>query len=196
MVASSQVSRRFWLSRQIGAAAATDQLAVEVENIRLRGGKLRAGTDDLPAHDQIAGHGDAMVIDAHVDGRHAAAGLLDERKIRGEIDQGGENAAVGVAPFDIDHPFLAPRRLDLDAVVADGEHGEPEPLVKRRAGDQRLDLFEGDVSHGVTTTLPMTSRSWIRRKPSRACSSGSTLSITGLILPAPINSIKAARLSS
>src|SRR5580704_833068 len=159
MVASSQVSRCFWLSGQIGAAAAADQLAVEVENIRLRGGKLRAGTDDLAAHDQIARHGDAMIINAHVDGRHAAAGLLDQSEIRGEIDQGSEDAAVGITALDIDDPFLAPLRLDLDAVIADRDNRQPEPLVKRRAGDDGLDLFESDIAHGVTTTLPMTSRS-------------------------------------
>ena len=50
--------------------------------------------------------------------------------------------------------------------------------------------------YGVTTTLPKISRSRMRRKPSAACSSGSTLSITGLILPCWIRSISADRLSS
>src|SRR5580704_10082074 len=196
MVVFPWVSWCFWRRGQIGAAAAGDQLAVEIEDLRFGGRKLRAGADDLAAHDQIAGHGDAMIIDAHVDRRHASPGLLDQREIRSEIDQGGEDAAVGIAAFDIDHPFLAPFCLDLDAVVADRDNRQSQPLMKRRASDDGLDLFEGDVGHGVTTTLPMTSRSWIRRKPSRACSSGSTLSITGLILPAPISSISAARLSS
>src|SRR3984893_2727164 len=97
-------SRRLRRCREIGAAAAGDQLAVEIEDLRFGGRELRAGADDLAAGNEIAGHGDAMIIDAHVDRRHASPGLLDHREIRREIDQGGEDAAVGIAAFDIDHP--------------------------------------------------------------------------------------------
>ena len=53
-------------------------------------------------------------FDAHVDGRHAAAGLPDQRPIGGEIDQRRENAAMGETTLDADHPFLAPFRTDLN----------------------------------------------------------------------------------
>src|SRR3974377_1587825 len=57
---------------------------------------------------------DLWVVDAHVDGRHAAAGLPDQRPIGGEIDQRRENAAMGETTLDADHPFLAPFRTDLN----------------------------------------------------------------------------------
>src|SRR5579862_5213590 len=120
VMGSGRLRRR---RREISAAAAGDQLAVEIEDFRFGGRELRAGADDLAAGDEIARHRRAMIIDAHVDGRHAAPGLFHQREIGGESDKCGENAAMGVAAFDIDHPFLAPLRLDLDAVVADREHG-------------------------------------------------------------------------
>src|SRR5262249_8260635 len=107
------------------------------------------------------------------------------------------NAAVGIAPVGIDHPFLAPGRGELDAVVVHRRHLEPEPLVIRAAGDQRLHLLGGHfLGHGVTTTLPMTSRSWISRSPSRALSICNTLSMPGFIWPAWIRSISPLRSSS
>src|SRR5262249_15826251 len=145
-----------------------------------------------------------MVIHPHVDGRHAAAELADHRPVGAKIDQRRENASVGEAALQVDHPFLAPGGLEFDAVVVDGNDLEPEPFVVRRPGDNLLDLVQGQIGsgtfdfvvHGVTTTLPKISRSWIRRSPSAACSSGSTLSITGLIWPLAIMSMSAERLSS
>ena len=51
-------------------------------------------------------------------------------------------------------------------------------------------------TYGVTTTLPITSRSAMRRRPSAACSSGSTRSISGFIFFAAIIAISALRFSS
>src|SRR5262245_61389910 len=138
-----------------------------------------------------------MVVDVQVDGGHAAAVLLDHRPIGTEIDQRGENAAMGVAPVRIDHPFFPPGRLQFDAVLVQRDDLEAEPLMIRSAGDECLHTLERDLfAHGVTTTLPMTSRSWIRRRPSRACSSGSTLSITGRSFPSAMRFISARRSSS
>ena len=136
-------------------------------------------------------------IDAQVDGGHAAAGLLDHGPVAAEIDQRGENAAVGIAPVRIDHPLLPPRRLQFDSVIGKRDDFQTEPLMIRGAGDERLHALERDLfAHGATTTLPMTSRSWIRRSPSRASASGSTLSITGRILPCATSAIRARRSSS
>src|SRR6478752_5614898 len=189
---------------EIGAAAARNELALRVEDRRLGGRELAAHADDLALDGEVARQGDGMIVHAHVDGRHAAAELSHHGPVGAEIDQRRENAAVGEAAFDIDHPFLAPGGLDLDAVVMHSDDFQPQPLVIRRAGDQRLDLFQGQVRartfcfvvHGVTTTLPKISRSWMSRSPSRACSSGSTLSTTGLILPCWISVISPARSSS
>src|SRR5262249_29256267 len=117
--------------------------------------------------------------------------------VAAEIDQGGENPAVGVASVRIDHPLLPPRRLQFDAVVVKCNDLQTEPLMIRGAGDERLHALERDVfAHGATTTLPMTSRSWIRRIPSRACAGGSPLSITGRILPSAMSAIRPRRSSS
>src|SRR5262249_29819093 len=132
---------------------------------------------------------------------HAATELLHHRPIGTEIDQRRQHAAVRIAALDIDHPFLAPGRLDLDAVVVQRDYFQPQPLVVGGTGDQLLHALDGNLlahllAHGATTTLPMTSRSWISRSPSRASDSGNTLSITGAILPSAINFISACRSSS
>src|SRR5262249_12680643 len=138
-----------------------------------------------------------MIVDVQVDGGHAAAGLLDHGPVASEIDQRGENPAVGIAPVRIDHPLLPPRRLQFDAVVGKRDDSQTEPLMIRGAGDERLHAFERDLfAHGATTTLPMTSRSWIRRSPSRAGASASTLSIPARILPCAMSVIRARRSSS
>src|SRR5262249_60668247 len=96
----------------------------------------------------------------------------------------GENPPVGIAPVRIAPPLFPPRHLQFDAVVIERDDFQTQPLMIRGAGDKRLHALERDLfAHGATTTLPMTSRSWIRRSPSRAWASGSTLSITGRILP-------------
>src|SRR6266550_4289016 len=178
--------------REIGAAAAGDQLALRIEHLRLRGRELTSHAHDLAADGEVAGHGHGMIVDVQIDGGHAAAGLLDHGPVAAEIDQRGENAAVGIAPVWIDHPLLPPRRLQFDSVIGKRDDFQTEPLMIRGAGDERLHALERDLfAHGATTTLPMTSRSWIRRSPSRASASGSTLSITGRILPSAISFISA-----
>src|SRR5262245_16113437 len=190
---------------EIGPAAAGEKLALRVEHVRLRGRELAAHAHHLAADREIAGHGGGVIIDAHSDGRHAAAELLHHRRIGAEIDQRRQHAAVRIAALDVDHPFLAPGGLDLDAVVVQCDYFQPQPLVIGGAGDQLLHALDGNLlarlstrllAHGATTTLPMTSRSWISRSPSRASDSGSTLSITGAILPSAISFISACRSSS
>ena len=90
---------------------------------------------DLALDGEIARQGDRVIVDPHVDGRHAAAGLAHHRPVGAEVDQRGENAAVGEAALQVHHPFLAPVGVQLDAVVLDRDHLEAEPLVVRRAGD-------------------------------------------------------------
>src|SRR5262249_28424650 len=151
---------------------------------------------DAAARDEIARHGGGVIIDAHVDRRHAAPGARHHRPIGGNIDERGEDPAVGVAAGRGDGPLPAPPRLSLHPVVLDLEHFYAEPLVKRTAPHKLLDFFRSHlfaVRHGATTTLPITSRSRIRRSPSAACSSGSTFSISGRILPCAIMSISAVR---
>src|SRR5262249_4494858 len=117
--------------------------------------------------------------------------------VAAEIDQRGENAAVGVAPVGIDHPLLPPRRLQFDAVVIERNDFQTEPLMIRGAGDERLHALERDFfAHGATTTLPMTSRSWIGRGPSRAGASGSPLPTPGRFLRAAMSAIRPRRSSS
>src|SRR2546430_4088887 len=183
--------------REIGAAAAGDQLALRIEHLRLRGRELTSHAHDLAADGEVPGHGHGMIVDVQVDGGHAGAGLLDHGPVAAEIDQRGENAAVAIAPVWIDPPLLPPRRLQFDSVVIERDDFEAKPLMIRGAGNERLHALERDLfAHGATTTLPMTSRSWIRRSPSRASASGSTLSITGRILPSAMSPIKARRSSS
>src|SRR6266487_1201021 len=197
--------QRLWLKRpsplrrggEIGAAPAGDELALRIEHMRLRGRELAAHAHHLAADGEIPRHGHGMIVDVQIDGRHAAAVLSDHGPIGAAIDQRSENAAVGVAPVRIDHPFFSPRRLQFDAVVVERNDFETQPLMVRAAGDQRLHARQGELfAHGVTTTLPMTSRSWIRRSPSRAWSSGSTLSITGRILPSAMSFMRARKSSS
>src|ERR1700722_11687238 len=117
---------------------------------------------------------------------------------------------MGIALRRIDDPFFPPRRGEFDAVVVQRGHFEAEPLMIGRARYQRLRLFKRDIrlggfsvhafaralTHGVTTTLPKTSRSWMRRKPSIARSSGRLTSITGFISPCWISAISPFRSSS
>src|SRR5262245_54834311 len=182
---------------KIGAAAAGDELALGVEHVRLRRRELAAHAHDLAADGEIPRHRHGMIVDVEIDSWDAAAVFLDHGPICADIDQRGENAAVGIAPVWIDHPLFPPRRLQFDAIVVERDDFETQPLMIRRARDQRLHALQGDLfAHGVTTTLPMTSRSWIRRNPSRAWSSGNTLSITGRILPSAMSRISARRSSS
>src|SRR5678815_358837 len=94
------------------------------------------------------------------------------------------------------HPLLAPGRLHLDEVLAAAQYLEAEPTVVRPALDQPLQFLLRHGAHGVTTTLPTTSRSRIRRRPSTARSSGSTRSTAGLISPRDTRSRSARRSSS
>src|SRR5215467_4046346 len=186
-----------WRRREVGAAAAGDELALRIEHLRLGGRELTPHPHDLAADGEIAGHGHGMIVDVQIDGGHAAAGLLDHGPVAADIDQRGENPAVGIAPVRIDHPLLPPRHLQFDAVLIERYDFQTQPLMIRGAGDERLHALERDLfAHGATTTLPMTSRSWIRRSPSRAWASGSTLSITGRILPFAMSAIRARRSSS
>src|SRR6185437_5238299 len=183
--------------RQIGAAPACDQLSVLIEDARLGGGDLAAEADHRAARREVARHGGAMIIDPQIEGRNPASGAPNHRPIGREIDQRGEHAAMRIAPLRVHHPLLAPARLELDTVFAERDHLEPQPLVIGPAQDHLLDLLDGQrVAHGSTTTLPITSRSRMRRSPSLASARETTWSITGFIFPSAIIVIRAARLSS
>ena len=54
--------------------------------------------------------------------------FLHHRPVGAEIDQRRQDAAMGVAALGVDHPFLAPGGLDLDAVVVHGDDLQAEPL--------------------------------------------------------------------
>ena len=71
----------------------------------------------LPRMVKSPGMAGGVIIDVQADGGHAAAGFPDHGPVGAEIDQGGQHAAVGIAAIRIDHPFLAPCRFQLDAVV-------------------------------------------------------------------------------
>src|SRR5262249_31430320 len=123
--------------------------------------------------------------------------LLDHGPVAADIDQRGENPAVGVAPVRVDYPLFPPRRLQFDAVVIERNDFQTQPLMIRGAGDERLHALERDLfAHGATTTLPMTSGSWIGRGPSGAGASGGPLSIPGRTLPSAMSAIRARRSSS
>jgi hypothetical protein len=51
---------------------------------------------------------------------------------------------VGVATVGIDHPFLAPFRGQLDAIVVHGDDPEAQPLMERSAGHEFLDALQRD----------------------------------------------------
>src|SRR5262245_19965092 len=186
-----------WRRRVIGAAAAGEKLALGVEDARLGDRELAAHVDHLAMDGEVTWHRRGVVVDAQADGGYAAADLLDHGPVRAEIDERGQHAAVGVASLRIDHPLFPPRRTQFDTVVVQRDHLQPEPLMVGSASDHFLHALQREfLVHGATTTLPMTSRSWIRRSPSRASPSGSTLSITGRISPAAMSFISACRSSS
>src|SRR3546814_3711847 len=62
-----------------------------------------AELDDLAMHAQVARQRGAMVVHAQVDGRHAAAGLRHQGPVGRQVDQRGQDAAVGVALVGVDH---------------------------------------------------------------------------------------------
>src|SRR5689334_9934226 len=121
-----------------------------------------------------------------------------------------------IAPVGIDYPFLAPGRRQLDCAFAHSYYFQSEPLMVRAARQQLLHVFDarnlahvtekplllsattdqGGPDQGTTTTLPITSRSLIKRNPSAAFSSGNTSSITGLIFLSTIIFMRSVRLSS
>src|SRR5262249_6152122 len=141
-----------WRRRgEIGAASARNELAVLVEHLRLCGRELAAYADHLAAGGEITRHRGRMIVDAQIDGRHAAPGLLHHRPVSREINERRQNAAVSITPLRVDHPFLAPGRGELDAIVVQRHHLEPEPLVIRGARDEGLDLISSYfIGHRIT----------------------------------------------
>src|ERR1700730_5935633 len=87
---------------EIGAAAAREQLASLVEYLSLGGRELAPETDDLAARREVARHGGAVIVDAQIDGRHAAPGARRYRPIGGDVDKRRAHARVGVAPGGLD----------------------------------------------------------------------------------------------
>src|SRR5262245_16567263 len=90
---------------------------------------------------------------------------------------------MGKAALDIDHPFLAPGRLDLDAVVIHRDDFQAEPLVIRRAGDQRLHLLQrqiGGLGHQSSSTMAR-----MGEASTPIILSGSATSVTRFLLMAP-----------
>jgi hypothetical protein len=132
--------------REIGAAATGQELSLGIEHARLGGGELPAHRDDLTADGEIARHGGGVIIDAQVDGRYASAGLLDHRPVGAEVDEGGEHAAMRIAPIGVHNPFLAPGRLELDAVLFDCYDLEAKPLMIGCAGDHLLHALDRELS--------------------------------------------------
>src|SRR5215211_5480534 len=199
---ASDTSSALWRSGVIGAAPAREELALLVEHLRLAGRELAAEFDDSAARRQVARHRRVVVIDAQIDRRDAAAHAPDQRPVRRQIDERRDHAAVGVTPLRVDHPLLAPGGGELDAVVVHCHDLEAEPLVIGAPRNHLLNAFDCPfvahraLRHGVTTTLPITSLSWINRRPAAAWSSGNTLSMTGFILPSWISCSRACKLSS
>src|SRR5438309_3202201 len=59
---------------EVSAAAAGEELAGLVEHLCLGGRELAAHAHHLAAHNEVARHRGAVIVDPQVDGRHAAAG--------------------------------------------------------------------------------------------------------------------------
>src|SRR5437588_11805981 len=102
-----------------------------------------------------------MIIDVQADGWNASAGLSHHCPVPADIDERGEDSAVGVTAIRVDDEFVSPGRFEFDAVVEQRDDLQAEPLVVRGAGDQLPHALDRDfiARHGVTTTLPITSRS-------------------------------------
>src|SRR5262249_1185032 len=77
--------------RVIGPTAAGEKLALGVEDARLGDRKLAPHVDHLAVNGEVTWHCRGVVVDAQADGWDAAAGLLDHRPIRAEIDEGGQH---------------------------------------------------------------------------------------------------------
>ena len=116
----------------------------------------------------------------HGDERHAAGGV-DERGDRPTVELSGALAALKLWPKG--HRKARCLRLHVHAQHADGREADEGGGVALllQAGDG-IELI-GAAAHGVTTILPNTSRSSIRRSASRMSSRGSTLSTTGFMRP-------------
>src|SRR5690625_2971597 len=107
----------------------------------------------------------------------------DQRPIGREIDQCRKNTAMGIATLWVHHPLFPPGCGQFDAFLIHLLDAEPQPLMERPKAKHLLDVsgcqflchchsldlvFRSCPDQGVTTTLPMTSRSWIMRRPSIA----------------------------
>src|SRR5580700_2586412 len=90
---------------QIGSAAARQQTAFLVEDLCFGNRELLAEIHDLAADRQNAGHRGAVIVDAEINRRNAAAGLGDHGPIGREVYQCCENAAMGITAVGIDDPF-------------------------------------------------------------------------------------------
>src|SRR5262249_11452278 len=120
-------------------------------------------------------HRGLEIVDAEIDGRQRPAEHHHQRVVANRVDDGGNRSAMPLAgaraalelrPPDGAHRYLLVGGIDLG-------HLEAKRCDEWRMSERLLDLLLGQRRrHGVTTTLPNTSRSSITRNASRASSSG------------------------
>src|SRR5262245_17211706 len=89
--------RRGRRGRKVSAAAARKKLSLFIVNGGLGGRELAAHANDLSLDRQVARQRHRMIIDPHVDGRHAAADLADHGPVSAKVDQRGQDATMGEA---------------------------------------------------------------------------------------------------
>src|SRR5437868_6433691 len=175
---------------RISPAAERHELLVVIEDLDVDDRGHLAGATDAGNRGQGIPDSRPQVIGAQVDGGHTAphqhadskiAGDVDERRNRAAVELPGTRAALELGPHGHSD-------RDLLALVVERDNLEAEPADERRAVENRLHFRARQLAlrllaHGFSSTFPKILRSSSMANASLASSSGSSLSITGLILP-------------
>src|ERR1700733_7239786 len=132
-----------------------------------------------------------MIVDAHVDCRHAPPEPCCDGVIRREIDERSKHAPMRISTVGVGDKFGSPRHANDDAGLVQAYELDPEPFMKRTASQhagERLEIERrgyklfvppGSIVHGVSTALPKTLRSIRSDMASLMRVSGSTLCLIG-----------------
>src|SRR4051794_2307109 len=140
---ASSIFLCLFLGEGVGAASARHELAILVVDVRLAAGKAAAAAHHPPLHRQVALERGLVIIHAQIHGGRGCAEMRGEGVVGDDVHERGEDSAMRVAARRIHDPFLAPGGFYRDAGLSRLEHFEPEPLVKFRYAQSRLQFFLG-----------------------------------------------------
>src|SRR5213593_4438287 len=175
---------------RVGAPADGDQTLLLVVNVHVDQRPRASRPPHARGAREERAHGGLEIVDAEVDGGHAASHRHAHREVADDVDEGrdgppvklrGAQTPLELRPHGHGHGQGA-------RVVIESDRPELKEAQKRRGVEGRLHLIDaqalrGGLGHGRTTTLPNTSRSSSSRKASFTSSRGSSRSITGMSRP-------------